>query len=152
MAIIFASGLRTAITVLMLGTGASLHMPGALAGEVDMSQEGQGDENSVTFASPSRNIFCGYSGMDEQFACERIKPSYLGAALGTGSVETFTESRFLKSAFNDGGPSTFVLQYGKTWKAKGSSNGITCTSLKTGMRCKDNSGGFILSKKSLQIF
>ena len=112
----------------------------------DVQAGGAGDtmQPEIGFRTPSKNIYCSYDPNEQNFGCERIKPSY--AYVSAGNPISYDDREVRKSIKN-----IFVLSYGKSWTAPHGQ--ITCLSKITGLTCKNSDGfGFALSKSSVKMF
>jgi hypothetical protein len=98
----------------------------------------------IVFRTPYKNIYCSYDPNEQNFGCERIKPSY--AYISTSVPIDYEDRQIRKGSKID-----FVLAYGQSWKAPDGQ--ITCWSKSSGLTCKSPEGfGFALSKTSVKKF
>lgn len=106
---------------------------------------GAGDtmQPEIVFRTPSKNIFCSFDPNEQNFGCERLKPSY--AYVSAANPISYEDRQIRKLTKN-----AFVLGYGKTWKAPDGQ--ITCLSKTSGLVCKSSDGfGFTLSKSAVKM-
>jgi hypothetical protein len=97
----------------------------------------------ITFSTHSKNIYCSDDPNEQNFDCERLKPTY---AYVSTAVPIDYEDRSIRKYKN-----IFVLGYGKSWKTP--DGRITCWLKSSGLTCKNPEGfGFALSKTAVKKF
>lgn len=115
-----------------------------LSNNVQAGGAGDTMQPEIVFRTPSKNIYCSYDPNEQNFGCERIKPTY--AYLSAAVPIDYEDRQIRKASKID-----FVLGYGKSWKTPDGQ--ITCWSKSSGLTCKTLEGfGFALSKSTLKKF
>lgn len=141
---------------------ASRYIPGLLAFCLMASAGGPGAfAESFSFKTPSGNIYCSYDDDDGMpgVRCDimSFRPSFPSSVddceldRGDAFAVTAKGTRGVVVCHGDTvkTPEAQSLPYGATWERKG----ISCSSEKTGLTCRNPAGhGFMLSKAKQKIF
>jgi len=118
-------------------------------------------DDSFSFKTPSNNIYCWYDSLEgmPEVRCDIMsfkstlgpRPADCDLDWGDAFAVTAQSTRGVAVCHGDTvkTPEAQSLPYGATWERKG----ISCSSEKTGLTCRNPAGhGFMLSKAKQKIF
>ena len=121
----------------------------AVAGAADAGVPGAPDAVVTGFNAPSRNITCnaGPAKGQSSFDCTVFSEA---SARGQKIWAMANRGRVSIGYFMSNVATDFpILRYGRSW----SWHGIRCTSRRSGLTCKNQSGhGFVLSRQAQRVF